>query len=64
MKNVQIPERLLLELYSFHVLGRGSPAVDEDYIKNELTKKFNAWSRRVSYGASLEEKEKERNEKK
>lgn len=54
MKNVQIPERLLLELYSFHVLRRQSPLVDEAYIREELAKKFEAWKRRVDYGADLE----------
>lgn len=54
MKNVQIPERLLLELYSFHVLNRRSPAVNEEYIREELAKKFEAWKRRVDYGADLE----------
>lgn len=54
MKNVQIPERLLLELYSFHVLRRSAPMVDEEYIREELAKKFEAWKRRVDYGADLE----------
>ena len=54
MKNVQIPERLLLELYSYHVLNRRSPMVDEQYMRDELTKKFTAWNRRVEYSADLE----------
>lgn len=54
MKNVQIPELLLLELYSFHVLNKRSPSVDEEYIRDELSKKFSAWRRRVNYGADLE----------
>lgn len=54
MSNVQIPERLLLELYQLHVLHRKPPVVDEEYIKSELTKKFEAWQRRVDYAADLE----------
>lgn len=54
LRNVQIPERLLLELYQLHVLHRQAPVVDESYIRDELTKKFNAWKRRVDYGADLE----------
>lgn len=55
MPNVQIPQRLLLELYQYHVLGRRSPVVDENYITNELEKKFSSWNRRVDYGAAIEQ---------
>lgn len=58
MPNVQIPQRLLLELYQYHVLGRRSPVVDETFIIDELEKKFSSWQRRVDYGAAIEQERK------
>ena len=51
-KSVLIPERLLFELYQKEVLHR--PNVDDAYIVEELTKKFNSNLQRMDYGAMLE----------
>ncbi len=58
-RNIIIPERLLFELYSKLVLKRTS-GVDEEYIRSELTKKFNSNLRRMDYGAMIERKRKEK----
>lgn len=54
MANVQIPERLFLELYSIHVLNRNPDPKDEEYVKDQLKFKFAAWQNRVNYAAKLE----------
>lgn len=59
MSNVQVPERLLLELYAFHNLNRRAPLCDEEYIRTELAKKFEAWKRRTDYAADLDRKRSE-----
>ena len=55
-RNVTIPERLLLELYSKLVLKQTN--VDDTYIIAELTKKFESNMRRMDYAAALEREKK------
>jgi hypothetical protein len=55
-RNVTIPERLLLELYAKLVLKHTN--VDDAYIVEELTKKFESNLRRMDYAATLERKKK------
>lgn len=55
-RNVIIPERLLHELYMKLVLHRKN--VDDDYIIDQLQKKFNSNLRRMDYGAMIEKRRK------
>lgn len=55
-RNVIIPERLLFELYMKLVLNRTN--VDDAYIVDELTKKFNSNLRRMDYAAALQRERK------
>ena len=55
-RNVTIPERLLLELYSKLVLKQTN--VYDAYIIAELTKKFESNMRRMDYAAALEREKK------
>ena len=57
MRNVQIPEILFLTLYQYHVLDRKA-LCDEQWIRDELSEKFEAWKRRVDYGADIERRNK------
>lgn len=51
-RNVIIPERLLFELYCKLVLKHEN--VDDCYIIEQLTKKFESNMRRMEYGAAIE----------
>lgn len=55
-RNVIIPERLLFELYMKLVLKRTN--VDDRYITDQLTKKFESNLRRMDYAAALEREKK------
>lgn len=55
-RQVQIPERLLYELYL--KLVRKSTNVDDEYIVSELTKKMESNLRRIEYGAAIERERK------
>lgn len=51
MANVQIPERLFVELYKFFCIDPKS--ADLDYITSELQKKNNKIVERLEYSAAL-----------
>lgn len=55
-RNVIIPERLLYELYCKLVLHREN--VDDDYIIEQLRKKYDSNLRRMDYGAMIENRRK------
>lgn len=56
MANIQIPERLFVELYKFFLLDPKS--ADFDYIVSELQKKNAKISERLEYTAALSKKDK------
>lgn len=55
MANIQIPERLFVELYKFFLMDPGS--ADYDYIISELQKKNNKIVARLEYSAALSKKD-------
>lgn len=56
MANIQIPERLFVELYKFFLMDPGS--ADYDYIVSELQKKNTKIAERLEYSAALSAKRK------
>lgn len=56
MANIQIPERLFVELYKFFLLDPKS--ADFDYIVSELQKKNAKISERLEYTAALSARKK------
>ena len=58
MKQVQIPERLLLELIKFHL---GEIPADEEYICRELQRKLDSMAARQRYSEQLGLEKRERN---
>lgn len=55
MSNVQIPERLFVELYKFFCMNPKS--ADLDYITSELQKKNNKIVERLEYSSSLSKRQ-------
>lgn len=56
MANIQIPERLFVEIYKFFCMDPGS--ADYDYIVSELQKKNARIAERLEYSATLSTKHK------
>ena len=55
MKNVQIPEQLLIDLCNYHILGIRNPALDMR-INQGLQQKLDAVQRRTAYQERRSEK--------
>lgn len=56
MANIQIPERLFVEIYKFFCMDPGS--ADYEYIISELQKKNNKIAAHLEYSAALSKKSK------
>lgn len=59
MKKIQIPEELFIRLYAYHLLNHREPE-QEQIIREELQKKFDAIQRRSNYQSALIKKKQER----